>query len=122
MENTLHDANKIEKRLRRKEFNIYDSALACCLFIALQVTFTLFYQALPASLLGNFFVAFLISFLVEGMFFLAMLITSIYRKVEFVNATKMNVKPDILSILLAVGISIIFLLAFTNLTNVFVNV
>ena len=113
---------KIEKTLKRKEFNLFDSALACCTFIVLQVLFTLIFTNLPKSLTGTFVVAFLISFLVEAVFFFAVLITSAYRKVEFVKATKMNTKPDVLSVLLAIAISFICLFCFTGLTNTFVSV
>jgi len=118
----LASENKIEKKLKRKEFNIFDSAIASCVFIVLQLLFSFIITVLPVQVKSTFTVAFIISFLVEAVFFFTVIITSYNRKVEFVEATKMNVKPDILSILLAVAISLICLFCFTGLTNTFVNV
>ena len=112
----------IEKKLKRKEFNLFDSAIACCMFIVLQLFMSLLIGVLPSSLKSSFTIAFLVSFLVEAVFFFSVLITSSYRRVEFVNATKMNGKTDILSILLAVAISFVCLFCFTGLTNTFVSV
>lgn len=113
--------NGIEVRLKRKEFNYLDSAMACIAFIVFQFIMTVVIDILPASFRQNFIVAFLLSFLVEAVFFFAVLIVASKRKVEFVEATTINKKPDILSILLAVAISFICLFSFTGLTNVFVN-
>ena len=113
--------NKIEKKLKRREFNLFDAAIACVMFIVLQILFDLVYQFLPSSFTNTFTVAFLASLLVESIFFFTVIITAKQRNVEFVSATKLNVKPDILSVLLAFGISFICLVSFTGLTNVFVN-
>ena len=112
---------KIEAKLKRQEFNTLDSAFACVSFIILQFLFSLIYDNLPVSVRSNFFVALLASFIVEAVFFIAVIITSATRRVEFVKATKLNKKTDFVSILIAVAISFVCLFAFTGLTNVFVN-
>ena len=113
---------QIEVRLKRKEFDYFDSALACVMFIILQFASNLLIDVLPQSLKQSFSVAFILSCLVEFVFVFAVLIVASRRRVEFVNATSMNKKTDALSILLSVAISLICLFAFSGLTNVFVNV
>ena len=121
----MSETNKttnVEKKLKRKEFDTFDTSLACISFIVFQLVFELIYYVLPTSFKGNLFVALLLSFLVEGLFALAAITVSSSRNVKLVEATKMNKKIDFLSALLAIAISLVCLFSFTGLTNVFVAV
>ncbi len=107
--------------IKRKEFNPLDSAFACISFIIMQLVFDIVYGNLPNVIRQTFVVALLASFLVEAIFILAVLLTTKSRKVEFFNATTLNKKVDFISILVAIGMSLICLVTFTGLTNVFVS-
>jgi len=112
---------KIGARLKRKEFNTLDSAIACMAFIILQLLFDLIRGNLPSSAIQEFIVAVFLMFMVEAVFGLASLITAGARRVEFFNATTLNKKVDLISILIAIALSFVCLFAFSGLTNVFVD-
>ena len=121
-ESIKEEKSAVELRLKRKDFNVLDSALACSAFIVLQLLATIVVDFLPETIKQSFTVAFLLSVLVEAVFVFAVLIVASKRSVEFVNATTIKKKPDFLSVLIAVAISVICLFSFTGLTNTFVNV
>ena len=114
--------NAVEVRLKRKEFNYLDSAMACCWFIVLQFVAGIITGLLPETFMQSFSVVFILSVLIEAIFLFAVLLVSSNRKVEFVKATKINKKPDFISVLLSIVISFVCLIAFSGLTNVFINV
>ena len=116
----------IEKKkpleLKRKEFNLLDSAIACVAFIIMQLVFDLIYGNLPENIRTIFIVALLASLLVEAVFVFAVMITAKTRRVDFFEATTLNKKVDFVSILIALLLSLICLFSFTGLTNVFVAI
>ena len=118
-ENNMLKPNSIEKR---DKYNCFDGAIACCMFIVMQFVFELVYGALPSSFKQSLLVALFASFLVEAIFVFAAYIPAKTRNVNFFNATKLNKKPTIKSAALAVAISIISLICFSGLTNVFSEV
>lgn len=105
-------------KIYRKEFNMLDAAIACMSFIVLQYLMGCLTDAISGSISFGLYV--FILFMGEFIFFIAAIIPSLTRKVNFFTATKLNKKIDILSVLLALGISIVCLFGFSGLTNVFV--
>lgn len=111
---------KTEKVLKRNRFNLFDSAYATVCFIILQIiaTFLINIFANPIRKFQIFY--FLAQFLVEAVFFVASVVVSSTRNVEFVKAETYNKKLDYRTALLAIAVSVICIFGFSSLTNVFV--
>lgn len=111
---------KMEKVLKRNRFNLFDSAYATVCFIILQIIAT-FLINIFADPIRNFQIFyFLAQFLVEAVFFIASVVVSSTRNVEFVKAETYNKKLDYRTALLALAVSVICIFGFSSLTNVFV--
>lgn len=111
---------KMEKVLKRNRFNLFDSAYATVCFIILQIIAT-FLINIFADPIRNFQIFyFLAQFLVEAVFFVASVVVSSTRNVEFVKAETYNKKLDYRTALLALAVSVICIFGFSSLTNVFV--
>lgn len=109
---------------REKEFSIFDSALACVIFILLSAIFSVFYSKLlkagysfPSSSVWYY----VIQTAVEAVFAVTAIIVAYTRKVDFVKATGMNKKVNWSIVGWCFLASIISLYGFANLTNVFIE-
>ena len=108
---------KIEKKLKRKQFDLFDAGYACVCFIILQLICSLIISILIPF---NPLIYFIAQFLVEAVFIVSSFIVSATRNVEFVKATTYNKKFSWKTALLAVAISAICMFGFSSITNVFV--
>ena len=111
---------KIEKRLKRKQFNLFDAGYACVCFIILQLICSLIISIFRREIIFNPSLYFIAQFTVEAVFIVSSIIVSATRNVEFVKATTYNKKFSWKTALLAVAISAICMFGFSSLTNVFV--
>lgn len=110
---------KVEKKLKNPAFRPLDTAIACTLFIVLQFVVSLVIGYMPQGVSGSLIFTTIASFCIEGAFALSVFITGRTRNVEIFEATKLNKKPSYKSFLLAAALSVITLVAYTSLTNVF---
>lgn len=111
---------RIEKTLKRNRFNLFDSAYACVCFIILQIISTLLIRIFKNQIYSYQSLYFIAQFVVEAVFFIATIIVSSSRNVDFVKSTTYNKKLDYRTALLAIAISAICIVGFSSLTNVFV--
>ena len=109
-------------KTKKNTLNAFDSALATVSFILLQTIMMGIISLFPLSFRQIFFVSFTISLLVEAVFFFAGAFTCKVVRANILETTKLNKRPGILSVLLAIALSFISLTFFGNLTNVFVAV
>lgn len=112
--------NLVEKRLKNKSFNKLSSALGCTLFVVYALIVDIIVGTIPAAVKQNLAVAILLSFLIEAVFIFASITVSSVQRVEFFEATNMNKRAGLASILIAITISLVTLFSFSNLTNAFV--
>lgn len=105
-------------------FEINDSAKACIAFIAFNILFSIVISFLGISTSGlaerNFFLYTILSVLIEGMFAFAALV--VCGKRDIVKNTGMNKKVNSNIVGICFLISLISLLGFSNITNVFVKI
>lgn len=111
---------KIEKKLKRKQFDLFDAGYACVCFIILQLVCSFLILLFRKEIASHASLYFIAQFVVEAVFIYASLIVSASRDVEFVKATTYNKKFSWKTALLAVAISVICMIGFSSLTNVFV--
>lgn len=112
---------KTEKVLKRTRFNLFDSAYATVCFIILQIVATLLIGIFINPIRKYQILYFFAQFLVEAVFFVASIIVSSSRNVEFVKAETYNKKLDYRTALLAVVVSVICIFGFSSLTSVFTS-
>lgn len=108
------------KELKRQDFNFLDSAYICALFLAVQFVVDLIITAIKGVGVSQA-VLYLLAFISEFSFLIPIIIVTKIRKVDFFRATKLKNKIDIWSVLIAVAISLVCLLALSSLTNVFIE-
>ena len=106
----MSNIDKTGRSLKRKNFDQFDSALSCLCFVIYQ---------LIGGILCLYIPSFIGQILVEAVFIFATLTVCLTRKVDFFDGTKLNKKVQWTNVLMAVGISIVTLLAFNGLTNSF---
>jgi len=111
---------KIEKKLKNKKFDLVSSALGCLIFIALQFVVEFMLILLSGAFSKSLIFSVIASIVVEGLFFVAALITASARKVEYFKASGFEKKFSWKTALIAVAVSVICLFGFNALTNVFV--
>ena len=111
---------KLEKKLKRKHFDLFDAGYACVCFIILQLICSLLISMFRREIIFNPSLYFIAQFTVEAVFIFASLIVSASRNVEFVKATTYNKGFSWKTALLAVAISAVCMFGFSSLTNVFV--
>lgn len=111
---------KIEKKIKRTRFDLFDAGYACICFIILQFIISLVIEMFRTEIAINPVLLYIAQFVVEAVFIFASMIVSSSRNVEFVKATTYNKKFDWKIALLAVAISVICIFGFSSLTNVFV--
>ena len=123
---------EIEKELKtkRSKFDFFDSSFACVAFIVLLLVFDTVLrlswsiESRQYLYLNNREIFFLIaaglSVISESVFFFSGLITAGNTKVAYFKASKFSKKPSWKTMIFAVIISAVSIIAFSSLTNVFV--
>lgn len=114
MENKLLDA-------RRVKFGIYESALASILFIIYNFLFLLLYRMLPVSFRMKGVVSFVAQFLLEALFAVAAITVAVVKNVDIKKAAGLNKKINGKIVGLGFLISLVCIIGFGNLTNVFLE-
>ena len=104
---------------RRKNFEIFESALACVIFILLNLVFSFFIYLIPQSTIDIPIVYYLLSFLVEFLFAIAAWIVAKSRKIEIVPAIGINKKINGKIVGLGFLITLVCLIFFASLSNTF---
>ena len=109
----------IQKKIKRENFNILDSALSCLWYLILQFVLLTGFSMLPKTLLGSEVITYIAQILVEAVFFVAVYLNSRIRDVDFVKATKLNSKIDAKIILYGFILAFITMICFAPLTDLF---
>lgn len=106
---------------KKSEFSIFDSALACVLFIAISNIFV--YFARISGLVGSSsgFISFLLQVIVESVFAVAAFIVAKSRKINLVAGAGMNKKVNGRLVGWCFLASLVSLFGFGSLTNVFLE-
>ena len=105
----------------KSEFDISDSALACMLFIALNILFSIIMVVTGFKIRMGTFVYFLIHALVEGLFAVAAILVALKQK-SAIESFGMKKKVNGAIVGWSFLIALISLLGFGNLTNVFIEI
>lgn len=114
MENMLLNSKK-------KQYGLFEAALATILFIVFNVVFLFIYRMFPLSLRQNKFIYYFASFMIEFLFAVAAFVVATSRKVDFKEATGLNKKINGNIVFYGALISFASLILFGNLTNVFIE-
>lgn len=105
----------------RGKFGIVDGALACLIYVVLNVMFYFVLNILPSNLLSNSFWYAVLSIVLELLFAAAAFITVFFRQKNIITATTLNKKISWPIVGLCLVVTLISLFAFNNLTNAFVT-
>lgn len=114
MENKLLDA-------RRVKFGVFESAFASLLFIIFNFLFVLIYRLFPISFRRNIAVSYIAQFLIEALFGVTAVVVAVTKNVDLKKAAGMNKKFNGKIIGLGFLISLVSILGFGSLTNVFIE-
>ena len=106
---------------KKEKFGIYEAALASLLFIIYNFIFVIGYRFLPASIKKYDAVTYLVSFLLEFLFALTALTVALRKKVDIKKASGLDKKFNGRIVWLGFLISVVALIFFGNLTNVFLS-
>lgn len=104
----------------KEKFDYYDSGISSIMFVVLQYIFLRLYFLLPASVRAGA-VSIIASCLLEGMFLLAVFITSRITSTKMIPATTLNKKVTSKGVLYSLAIAVVFLIFASPLTNVFAS-
>lgn len=116
----MPSSKSFDKLKKRNHFNLFDTALACMVFIVLNFVFILALRAVPANLrTQNSPVILIASFLVEALFGLAAWIVAKANNVNIIKAAGMNRKISDKMIWLGLLIAVGSLCLFGALTFVY---
>ncbi|MBQ8451956.1 MAG: CPBP family intramembrane metalloprotease [Clostridia bacterium] len=116
------EENKYPIRPKKEYFNFFDAALASILFIIYNFIFLEAFAFVPMSVKSNSIVLYIAQFLIEFLFALVALTVAGSRRIKITKAAGMNKKVNLKLILLCLLISIVALVGFGNLTNVFIAI
>ena len=109
-----------EKRLKREEFSLFDSAIATILFILIQFIFLQVYFTIPEETRELRVVLVIAQILIEGIFFLSVYLTARWKNVEWVSASGLKNKFDTKVIVFGSLVAIVMLVCFANLSDLFI--
>lgn len=118
--NGAEGESKVSAQINKKELTIFDSAVATISFILLQSTLSMVLSWLPLSFTSVFIISFMLSLLVEAIFGFAAIFTCKIQNLNTIKTTKLDKKPGVYAVLIAIALSFICLIFFSGLTNVFV--
>lgn len=113
MENNLLDSKKVK-------FGVSEAALASLLFVIYNFLFIEIYSFLPNGMKTGI-VSYVASFLLEFTFALAAITVACAKKTNLVKASGMNKKISVKMVFLGFLISIVSLIGFGNVTNLFLE-
>ena len=114
--------NKPPKNLMdRDHLTILDGAIACFIYVILNIMFYFVLDILPAGLLKNQFWYAVASIVLELLFAAAALITVAFRQKNIVTSTTLNKKINWPIVGLCLIITLISLFGFNYLTNAFIT-
>lgn len=111
----------VGKLLKEEPFEIFDSALACVLFIAFNILFVMVVRATKIMSSGSAIVSFIVQALVEAVFAVAAWTVAYSRKKSIVYGAGMNKKVNWKIVGWCFLASLVSLIGFGNLTNVFLE-
>ena len=111
----------MENNLIKKEYNIEDVALATFLFVVLTIAFEGFIAFLPKSWLSNTIGLGFFQFLLEAVFAVVAYIIARNNKINVFEATGMKHKINLKLVGISLLISIVSLVLFGDLTNIFLS-
>lgn len=112
---------KIEKKQNNSAFSLYEAGLATLLFIVFNISFMFLYKLLPISFRANKAVYYICSFLIEFLFAVTSFVVAKSRKIDFVEACGLNKKFNLKIVCYGFLISVVCLVAFSDLTSVFLE-
>lgn len=121
-ENTVkieQSSGKVQKVIKAKSFDMLSSALACAIFIVLQQFIDILQNNMPDFVANSFSLTFLLSLLVEGIFFFAALSVAKLQQIDLYEATDVKKPIKGKTVLICLAIAIISLFAFSSLSEVF---
>lgn len=105
----------------KSEFDISDSALACVMFIALTILFSVVLTFTGIKVRMGSFSYFVLHAVVEGLFALAAWIVAKSKRINLVTASGMNKKVNGNLVGWGLLLAFVSLLTFGNITNVFIS-
>jgi len=105
----------------KSEFDISDSALACLMFIALTILFSVVLTFTGIKVRMGSFSYFVLHAVVEGLFALAAWIVAKTKRIDLVTASGMNKKVNGNLVGWGLLLAFVSLLTFGNITNVFIS-
>lgn len=111
----------IEKKQKNSTFSLYEASLATLLFIVFNISFMFLYKLLPVSFRANKAVYYICSFLIEFLFAVTSFVVAKSRKIDFVQACGLNKKFNLKIVWYGFLISVVCLVAFSDLTSVFLE-
>lgn len=106
----------------KNEFTIFDSALACLMFIVFNLVFSVFVSFTGIKVQASSIGYFTLQALVEIMFAVAGVVVVFVRKKDVMSATGLDKKINGSMVGWCFLISLISLIGFGNLTNVFLEI
>lgn len=113
--------NSLDERLGKTKFGVFESALASLLFIIYNFIFLELYYLIPMSSRGSGIIYYTASFLIEFLFAVAAFTVAKSRKYNFFAANGMRNKINGKLVWLGFAISVVCLIFFSNLTDVFIE-
>ena len=121
MDNIFENVKPPEpKKLSRSRFDINDSALAVVIFIALNIAFTFVISGVNFGTISGTIWYYLLQVAVEVVFILAAFIVARVRNLSFIEDTGMKNKVSWKMVGWCFLVSLVSIIFFGNLTNVFI--
>ena len=112
--------NNLLLKTKKNEYGLYESALACLVFVLFNIAFTFIYGSIYKSISFSG-LSYIAQFLIEFLFFLAALVVAKTRRIDFEKATGLNKKINGQIVFYGFLIAVVSMLGFSNLTNVFLQ-
>ncbi len=106
---------------KKFKFGIYESALACLLFIIYNFMFSFVYSMIPDSITNNVVVNFVANFLLSTTFALTAITVAGTRHIDLKEATGVKHKINGKMVWICLGISLVALIGFSDITNLFME-
>lgn len=107
---------------KRKNYTIFESALACVIFIVLTLLFSICYSSLPVEIRANKPVYYIAQFLIEAMFGVAAWVVATTRKIDLLEASGFKKKISGKMVGLGFLIALVSIVMFGSLTNYFLAI
>ena len=108
-------------KTRKSQFSVAEVALATFLFVLYNILFIELYSLFPRSFRANEIIALFASFVMESLFAVAAWTTAVSKRVNIVQAAGLNKKINWKIVLYGFFISLVCIVGFGNITNVFLE-